>query len=54
MRADRWLTALGFAVLGLCTILNGYMVLLVSRQVDKAQASLDKITTLVNHVITLH
>lgn len=51
---DRWLTALGFGTLGLCTILNGYMVVLVSQQVSKAQASLDQITLLVNQVLQLH
>jgi hypothetical protein len=51
---DRWLTALGFGTLGLCTLLNGYMVLLVSRQVDAAQASLDRITAVVEHLIKLH
>ena len=51
---ERWLIALGFGVLGLCTLLNGYMVWLVSTQVATAQLSLDKIAALVDHVVKLH
>jgi len=51
---ERFLTALGFGTLALCTLINGYMALLVSRQVAAAQVSLDKITALVDHLIRLH
>jgi hypothetical protein len=54
MRTERTLIAVCFTTLGLCLLGIAYQVALVSQQGSAAQASLDRITTLVDHLIKLH
>jgi hypothetical protein len=51
---ERFALAFGYGMMALAVAAQGYMVWLVREQVAKAQASLDKITALVDHVIKLH
>ncbi len=54
MFSERGAMALAYGLMALAVLVQGYMIYLVSIQVANSQASLDRITALVNHVIQLH
>ena len=50
---ERIMLAVGCGLLALAVIANGYMTLLVSENVAKAQASLNRITAIAEHHVKL-